>query len=132
MTAVAQTQQAAEPRRSWAGLATGIVLLVVLVVLIAEIDSWIAAAFKAQGVAQNPLEYPLTAVVVGLIANGLLRLTGLYTFVRPAIRTELFLKVGLVVLGSSISFSNLLAKGAGGLIQALIMVTSVFFFAIAS
>ena len=115
-------------RHSWAGLATGIVLLVGLTLLIAEIDGWIAAAFKAQGVTRNPLEYPLTAVVVGLIVNGLLRLTGRYEFVRPAIRTELFLKVGLVIMGSSVSFGTLLSTGAGGLIQALVMVTSVFFF----
>lgn len=126
------TNQASNPaapaRTHWAGLLTGIVLLVVLTLLIAELDEWIGGQFKAQGVSKNPLEYPLTAVVVGLIANGLLRLTGVYAFVRPAIRTELFLKVGLVILGASISFKDLLATGAGGLIQALIMVTSVFFF----
>lgn len=122
------SQPEAASRSPWLGLATGIVLLVGLTLLIAEIDNLISTAFLAQGVTRNPLEYPLTAVVIGLLTNGVLRLTGAYEFVRPAIRTELFLKVGLVILGSSISFGTLLSTGAGGLIQALVMVTSVFFF----
>jgi uncharacterized membrane protein YadS len=114
--------------KNWAGLLTGAVLLIVLTLLVAEFDQAIADAFKKQGVTKNPLEYPLTAVVIGLIANGVLRLVGRYDFVRPAIRTELFLKVGLVILGANISLGDLMATGIGGLIQAVIMVTSVFFF----
>lgn len=110
------------------GLLAGAAMLIVLTILVAEVDKAIADFFKTQGVAQNPLEYPLTAVVVGLIANAVLHLTGTYTFVRPAVRTELFLKIGLVILGARISLGDLLAKGAGGLIQALVMVTTVFFF----
>ncbi len=110
------------------GLIAGVLLLIVLTLLVAEIDRAIANSFRAQGVAQNPLEYPLTAAVIGLIANAVLRLTGLYQRVRPAIRTELYLKIGLVILGARISVGDLLALGAGGLIQAVIMVGSVFFF----
>ncbi len=112
----------------WAGLIGGLALLVVLTVLVAEVDRWIAVNFRAQGVTQNPLEYPLTAVIIGLIANGLLRLTGLYQAVRPAIRTELYLKIGLVILGARISLGDLLATGAAGLAQAVIMVIAVFAF----
>ncbi len=121
------TQQETQSTK-WAGLLVGLVLLIILVVLVAEADKWIADSFKAQGVSKNPLEYPLTAVVIGLIANAVLRVTGLYTFIRPAVRTELFLKIGLVLLGARISLGDLLAKGTGGLIQALIMVASVFLF----
>jgi uncharacterized integral membrane protein (TIGR00698 family) len=100
----------------------------VLTLLVSELDGGIAAFFRGQGVAQNPLEYPLTAVVVGLIANFTLRRLGLYQAIRTAIRTELFLKIGLVLLGARISLGDLLATGAGGLIQALILVVSVFAF----
>ncbi len=110
------------------GFVVGIILLAILTLLVAEIDRAIANAFRAQGVAQNPLEYPLTAAVIGLIANAILRVTNLYSFIRPAIRTELYLKIGVVILGARISIGDLLSTGAGGLIQALIMVTSVFFF----
>ena len=74
---------------AWGGWVAGGLLLLVLTVLVAEFDKGIAALFKAQGVAQNPLEYPLTAVVMGLIANLVLRVTRLHSLVRPAIRTEL-------------------------------------------
>lgn len=135
MTTTAQTNVRASvtdvatgARKSWSGLITGLAILIVLTLLVAEFDKAIADFFKTQGVSQNPLEYPLTAVVVGLIANAVLRITKLYEFIRPAIRTELYLKVGLVLLGASISLGDILKKGAGGLVQALIMVTSVFFF----
>lgn len=109
------------------GLVT-LVMLVGLTWLAFELDRHIAGYFKTQGLSGNPLEYPLTAVVLGLIGNGVLRLLRWHEFSRPAIRTELFLKVGLVVLGSRIALGDLLAMGVGGLVQALIMVGSVFFF----
>jgi uncharacterized integral membrane protein (TIGR00698 family) len=112
----------------WAGLIAGLVMLVLLVMLVAELDKWIGNSFKAQGVSKNPLEYPLTAVVIGLVANAILRITHLYDVVRPAVRTELYLKIGLVLLGARVSIGDLMAKGAGGLIQALVMVASVFLF----
>ncbi len=130
MTTTTVSAPAAVPAqsRSRLGLLVGLALIAVLTLLVAEFDQAIADIFKSQGVTRNPLEYPLTAVLIGLAANGLLRLAGLYTFVRPAIRTELYLKVGLVILGARISLGDLLATGVGGLIQAFIMVTSVFFF----
>ncbi|NWF67893.1 MAG: putative sulfate exporter family transporter [Chloroflexi bacterium] len=114
--------------RDWLRMLIGTLLLIGLTIMVAEIDRGIANFFRGQGVAQNPLEYPLTAVVVGLVANGVLRLTRTYTYVRPAVRTELYLKIGLVILGARISLGDLLATGVGGLVQALIMVGVVFFF----
>ncbi|MDX2140658.1 MAG: putative sulfate exporter family transporter [Chloroflexota bacterium] len=122
------TTSATTPSTSRGGVIAGAILLVILTLLVAEIDGGIAAFFRTQGVAQNPLEYPLTAVLVGLIANFILRQLRLYDRVRPAIRTELFLKIGLVLLGARISLGDLLATGAGGLIQALVLVSSVFLF----
>jgi uncharacterized integral membrane protein (TIGR00698 family) len=131
MTTTVANQAAEQPRateRNLNGFIIGTILIVILTLLVAEIDRAIANGFRAQGVAQNPLEYPLTAAVIGLLANVVLRVTRLYQIIRPAIRTELYLKVGLVILGARISFGDLLAIGAGGLVQAVIMVTSVFFF----
>ncbi|MBE2266858.1 MAG: putative sulfate exporter family transporter [Anaerolinea sp.] len=113
-------------RRS--GFIVGTILIVLLTLLVAELDRWIGSQFRANGFSGNPLEYPLTAVVIGLIANLVLRAVGQYAFIRPAIRTELYLKIGLVLLGARISIGDLLKVGAGGLIQALVMVISVFFF----
>jgi uncharacterized integral membrane protein (TIGR00698 family) len=113
---------------STAGLILGLMLIAAMAVVIGELDGAIGAWFQNQGIGKNPLEYPLVAVALGLLLNGLLRLTKAYDFFRPAIRTELFLKIGLIIMGARISFGEILSKGIGGLIQALIMVTSVFFF----
>jgi len=126
--AVPTPKAQATPRANAFGTLGGTLLLIGLTLLVAELDRAIASAFRANGVAQNPLEYPLTAVVVGLIVNFLLRATRTYNAIRPAIRTEFYLKIGLVLLGARISLGDLLATGAGGLIQAILMVTSVFFF----
>ncbi|HOU11974.1 MAG TPA: putative sulfate exporter family transporter [Anaerolineae bacterium] len=111
----------------WQVLA-GLGLVFVLAVLVAELDTGIAAWFKGRGVGKNPLEYPLTAAVVGLLANWILRRTKAHAFVKPGIRTELFLKIGLVLLGARVSLGEIMSKGLGGLLQAVIMVSAVFFF----
>ncbi len=51
-----------------------------------------------------------------------------YDAVKPGFRTELFLKVGLVLLGTTISFRVIVTAAGGAIIQGLILVTSVFFF----
>lgn len=106
----------------------GLLLIFFFAVLIAEIDTGIAAWFKSQSLSKNPFEYPLVAVILGLLVNLVLRSTKSYEFITPAIKTELFLKIGLVLLGSRIALGELFAKGAGGLIQAVVMVLSVFSF----
>jgi len=68
------------------------------------------------------------AVLLGLLLNAVLRALGAHAFIKPAMRTEFFLKVGLVIMGASVSLDQIVEKGAGGLIQALIMVSSVFYF----
>lgn len=110
------------------GFWTGTVFVVGLTLLVAELDRAIANSFRAAGVAQNPIEYPLTAVAIGMIANFLLRWVRLHTYFRPAIRTEFYLKVGTVLLGARIMVGDLLATGAGGLVQAVVVVSMVFGF----
>jgi uncharacterized integral membrane protein (TIGR00698 family) len=48
---------------------------------------------------------------------------------RKALSTELYVKIGLVILGTSVIFSDILKAGSYGLIQALIVVLSVWYFA---
>lgn len=112
-----------------AGLVIGLLMIVAMSVAIAQVDEALSTWFRSRGITKNPLEYPLIAVALGLIVNGLLRLTKTRSFVMPAVRTELFLKIGLVLMGARISVGDILSNGIGGLIQALIMVSSVFFFA---
>ena len=110
------------------GLLVGLVLILAFAFIITEIDAGISGWFKAQGIGKNPFEYPLTAAILGLVVNFILRMTNTHDFIAPAIRTELFLKIGLVLMGVKVAFGEIMAKGLGGLIQGVIMVSSVFFF----
>ena len=74
------------------------------------------------------LEYPLWAVLMGLVGNVILKSLKIHEQIRPGIRTELFLKIGLIFVGAGISFKTLATAASGAILQALIMVTSVFFF----
>lgn len=110
------------------GLLVGLSLIAVATMLIAEMDSGLSAWFRNQGVSRNLLEYPLIAVALGLLVNAVLRVTRTHAALKPAMRTELFLKTGLVLMGARLDITQVISQGAGGLIQALAMVTSVFFF----
>lgn len=74
------------------------------------------------------LEYPLWAVALGLAANLGLTLGGWRERLSGVIGTEFFLKTGLVLMGATINFADLVRVGAKGLVQAVIVVTAVFFF----
>ncbi len=74
------------------------------------------------------LEYPLWAALAGLVGNLALRLTGLRETFQPGIRTELFLKIGLVLMGAGINLALIAHTAGGAILQTLILVTSVFSF----
>ena len=80
------------------------------------------------GIPGKVLEYPLWAALLGLIFNPILKTTKVFQYSKPGFRTELFLKIGLVLLGASISFKVIITAAAGAIIQGLIMVTLVYFF----
>jgi uncharacterized membrane protein YadS len=73
------------------------------------------------------LEYPLWAVMLGLIGNAMMSVAGVRERLSAAFRTELFLKTGLVLMGASINFTDIPRIGAKGMIQAVVVVTLVFF-----
>lgn len=83
---------------------------------------------RLAAVSHKALEYPLWAVVLGLGANVALRAAGVREKVNQAFRTELFLKIGLVLLGAGVNFTQVVSVGAKGVVQAVIMVTAVFLF----
>lgn len=80
------------------------------------------------GIPGRALEYPLWGAIMGIAGNLALKTLKIREFARPGIRTELFLKIGLVLLGASISFKVLVSAAGGAVLQGVIMITSVFFF----
>ena len=72
------------------------------------------------------LEAVIFSLVIGLLIGNLFTLPD---WLRKNLNGELFVKIGLVLLGTSVIFSDILKAGSLGLIQALIVVLSVWYFA---
>ncbi len=73
--------------------------------------------------AQNDFEnmgigYALWAILLGLFVNNVF---GLPDFARPALKHELYIKTGLVLLGAEVLFSKVLAIGLPGIFVAWIV-----------
>jgi len=80
------------------------------------------------GVPGKVLEYPIWAALVGLVANYVLKAIRFFEYPKSGFRTELFLKIGLVLLGAGISFKVIITAASGAIIQGVIMVAAVYFF----
>jgi len=72
------------------------------------------------------LEAVIFSLVIGLVIGNLFKLPRWF---RETLSTELFVKIGLVLLGTTVIFSDILKAGSLGLMQALIVVLSVWYFA---
>jgi uncharacterized integral membrane protein (TIGR00698 family) len=72
------------------------------------------------------LEAVIFSLAIGLIIGNVFNLPAWF---RSALSTELFVKIGLVLLGTAIIFGDILKAGSLGLIQALAVVLSVWYFA---
>jgi uncharacterized integral membrane protein (TIGR00698 family) len=82
-------------------------------------------AGSSQAKALN-LEAVIFSLLLGLVISNFFKLP---EWLKSSLSTELFVKVGLVLLGTSVIFSDILKAGSLGLIQALLVVTSVWYFA---
>lgn len=75
-------------------------------------------------------EYNLEAVIFALGIGLLISNTfSLPEWFKNALSTELYVKIGLVLLGTTVIFGDILKAGSLGLIQALVVVISVWYFA---
>lgn len=71
------------------------------------------------------LETVLFSLLIGLIIGNFTRLP---EFLRET-QSEFFIKIGLVMLGATILFGDIMKAGAFGIIQAVVVVFSVWYFA---
>lgn len=71
------------------------------------------------------LEYALWALLLGLMISNT---TGTPKWLKPAVRPELFIKFGLVLLGASILFQQIMEVGPFALLQTIFVISAVFFF----
>jgi uncharacterized membrane protein YadS len=118
----------AEKSSNLTGFIVGLIIVVILAFVARALKGLVYGVNLPMGIPGKVLEYPLWAALVGLIANWLLKTANVYDFVKPGFRTELFLKIGLVMLGAGISFAVIVTAAGGAIVQGLIMVTCVYFF----
>lgn len=95
----------------------------VILFSLAIVSQWIAGfkPFKNYGI-----EYVIFALFLGIAIRNLFKLP---QWLINNLHTEFYIKTGLVILGTSIIFNGIIKAGFLGLIQALIVVVSVWYFA---
>jgi uncharacterized integral membrane protein (TIGR00698 family) len=122
------SEKNATDRLNWLRFLTGLALVVALSVLAWWISKKVYATTLPFGIPGKTMEFPIWAVLLGIAANLVLRPFKGHDFVRPGVRTEFFLKTGLVLLGAGINLKLLATAATGAVLQAPIMIVSVFFF----
>jgi uncharacterized membrane protein YadS len=73
------------------------------------------------------LEYVVFALLIGILLGNLFELP---LWLKEAVRSEFYIKTGLVILGTTILSADLIKAGLPGIVQAIIVVTAVWFFSL--
>ncbi|WP_343307681.1 putative sulfate exporter family transporter [Chitinophaga niabensis] len=104
-------------RISWQ-LVTGLVAVMAISMFAQVItgNSWV----KGLGI-----EIVLFSLLLGLFISNVL---GVPEWLKPVLQTELFIKTGLVLLGSGIIFQELIKGGGLGVMQSIVVVFTVWYF----
>jgi uncharacterized integral membrane protein (TIGR00698 family) len=118
-------------RTNWIGVLVGLIVVVGLAALTRYLDKNVPVwtADTAFGKVAKSIEFPVYAIAIGLAGNVILSALRVRDLLAPAFRTEFFIKTGLVLLGVSVNLSVIWKAAGPAIVQALILITSVFFFA---
>ena len=101
----------------------GILRSFIVIFAIALLAQWIA---KIDAVKYYGFEAVFFSVIFGLIIRNAFHIP---EWLKPAIQGEFFIKIGVVCLGATVLFSDVMRSGAAGLLQACLVVAVVWFFA---
>ncbi len=122
------TDEAREARPTLTGplpVVLSIVIVVGLAALVHFLDVNVPTWFP-QATWVGSIEFPVYAIVIGLVAGAVLGAFGVREALSAAFRTEFFIKVGLVLLGASINLA-VIARAAGpSIVQAIVLISTVF------
>ena len=113
------------------GLAlAGVAVVVALAALSRFLEQTVPAAAKGTAFAgvAAAIEFPVYAILLGLLGNVVLTRVGLRDRLAGGFRTEFFIKTGLVLLGASINFAVILTAAGPAILQALVLISVVFGF----
>jgi len=103
-----------------ARFAAGFILIYFLAIL-----SFIIGGNKT--VSYYGLEYVVFALLIGILMGNLIKLP---LWLKEAVRSEFYIKTGLVILGTTILSADLIKAGLPGIVQAIIVVSAVWFFSL--
>ncbi|MBR5770583.1 MAG: putative sulfate exporter family transporter [Alistipes sp.] len=101
----------------------GLLVSFIVIFAIAVLAQWVA---KLEWVKFYGFEAVFFSVLFGLLVRNLFRVP---EWLKPAIQGEFFIKIGVVCLGATVLFSDVMKSGFAGLIQAVLVVSIVWFFA---
>lgn len=101
----------------------GLLCSFVVVFAVAALALWVA---KLKVVSYYGFEAVFFSVIFGLLIRNCFHIP---EWLKPAIQGEFFIKIGVVCLGATILFRDVMRSGSMGLVQALVVVTIVWFFA---
>ena len=93
----------------------------IVVFILAWISQFIAGNFTVN---YYGLEYVLWCLFLGLFVSNVI---GVPEWLKVAVRTEFYIKTGLVILGSGILFGEIVQAGALGIIQGVLVVSVVWY-----
>jgi len=71
------------------------------------------------------LETVFWALILGLLVSNTIGVPG---WLKEAVKTEYFIKIGLVLLGAEILFTTMVKVGAYGMVQSIVVIAVVFYF----
>ncbi|HOP85550.1 MAG TPA: putative sulfate exporter family transporter [Syntrophorhabdaceae bacterium] len=71
------------------------------------------------------LEVVFWALIIGLLISNTV---GVPDWLKTAVKTEFFIKIGLVLLGAEVLFTTIAKVGAYGMVQSIIVIFAVFYF----
>jgi len=96
-----------------------------VIIFILAIFSLIIAGNKS--ISYYGIEYVVFALLLGLLLSNLFNLP---VWIKEAARSEFFIKTGLIILGTSILFTDIVKAGLPGILQSVLVVAAVWFFAL--
>ena len=96
-----------------------------MVIFILAIVSLVIAGNRSIG--YYGIEYVVFALLTGLLLSNFFHLPG---WLKEAARSEFFIKTGLIILGTSILFTDIVKAGLPGILQSVLVVAAVWFFAL--
>ncbi len=92
-----------------------------VIFIIAYISQFLAGNYT---ILYYGLEYVLWCLLIGLIISNVF---GTPKWVMAAVRTEFFIKIGLVILGSGILFGEIIQAGGYGIVQGILVVGVIWY-----